>query len=122
MPEKEIGRPGGSVRKRSLCDQAAQRSERFVKRGMRYLGTWIAIPAAIRPLPLRESGSQFANARIAAKAGLTPDDYQLTIVPYPEMIGALANKALDAAYHIEPSIAIAEGQGVARPVAAPVGQ
>jgi NitT/TauT family transport system substrate-binding protein len=52
--------------------------------------------------------------RIAAKAGITPADYQLTVVPYPDIIGALANKALDAAYHIEPSIAIADAQGVAR--------
>jgi NitT/TauT family transport system substrate-binding protein len=52
--------------------------------------------------------------RIAARAGITPADYQLTVVPYPEIIGALANKALDAAYHIEPSIAIADAQGVAR--------
>jgi NitT/TauT family transport system substrate-binding protein len=55
--------------------------------------------------------------RIAAKAGITPEDYQLTVVPYPEIIGALANKAIDAAYHIEPSIAIADAQGVARSVA-----
>src|SRR5437763_16617265 len=80
MPEKEIGRPGGSVRKRSLCDQAAQRSERFVKRGMRYLGTWIAIPAAIRPLPLGESGSQFANTRIAAKAQPAADQQRVPLL------------------------------------------
>ena len=94
MPEKEIGRPGGRVGKRSVCDQAAQRGERFVKRGMRHLGTWIAIPAAIRPLPGREPGSQFGNARIGAKAEPATDQQRVPFLRgvHPTTAGNLGDR------------------------------
>ena len=59
--------------------------------------------------------------RWAAKGGLTPDDVTRTPVPFPQMPGALTNKAIDAAMTIEPFITAMEAQGIAKLVA-PWGQ
>jgi NitT/TauT family transport system substrate-binding protein len=54
--------------------------------------------------------------RILARGGLTLDDVQFTIVQIPDQVGALANKAVDAAWAIDPFVTLAEGQGVAKKV------
>jgi NitT/TauT family transport system substrate-binding protein len=51
-----------------------------------------------------------------AKAGLTVADVQLAIVSFPDMGTALANRAIDAAWAVEPFIAINDEQGISRAV------
>ena len=52
--------------------------------------------------------------RILEDAGLTTDDVRLVTMPYPDMVAALSNGALDAANMTEPfiTIAVESGQGV----------
>ncbi|HZU04475.1 MAG TPA: ABC transporter substrate-binding protein [Chloroflexota bacterium] len=52
--------------------------------------------------------------RFATQAGITVDDVNMTLVPSPQMPVALANKAIDAAYAVEPFISVAEQQGSAK--------
>jgi NitT/TauT family transport system substrate-binding protein len=60
---------------------------------------------------------QLYMERVLAKAGLTLDDVQFTIVQIPDQIGALANKAVDAAWAIDPFVTLSEGQGLGKKVA-----
>jgi NitT/TauT family transport system substrate-binding protein len=60
---------------------------------------------------------QLYMERILAKGGLTVDDVQFTIVQIPDQIGALANKAVDAAWAIDPFVTLSEGQGLGKRVA-----
>jgi NitT/TauT family transport system substrate-binding protein len=60
---------------------------------------------------------QLYMERILAKGGLTVDDVQFTIVQIPDQIGALANKAVDAAWAIDPFVTLSEGQGLGKKVA-----
>jgi len=59
---------------------------------------------------------QLYMERILAKAGLTVDDVQFTLVNIPDQIGALANKAVDAAWAIDPFVTLSEGQGLGKKV------
>jgi NitT/TauT family transport system substrate-binding protein len=59
---------------------------------------------------------QLYMERILAKGGLTVDDVQFTIVQIPDQIGALANKAVDAAWAIDPFVTLSEGQGLGKRV------
>lgn len=54
--------------------------------------------------------------RILARGGLTIDDVQFTIVQIPDHVSALANKAVDAAWAIDPFVTIIEGQGLGKRV------
>jgi len=54
--------------------------------------------------------------RMLERGGVTADDVQLTVVQVPDTLSALANKAVDAAFAIEPFVALSEGQGVAKVV------
>jgi NitT/TauT family transport system substrate-binding protein len=58
--------------------------------------------------------AQLYVERSLARAGLTRDDVRFTIVQLPEMIAALTNKAVDAAWEIEPFVSVSEARGVAR--------
>jgi NitT/TauT family transport system substrate-binding protein len=55
--------------------------------------------------------------RVLAKGGLTLDDVQFTIVQIPDQIGAMANKAVDASWAIDPFVTLMEGQGLGKHVA-----
>lgn len=54
-----------------------------------------------------------AAVRILEDAGLTADDVRLVTMPYPDMVAALTNGALDAANMTEPFVTIATESGVA---------
>jgi len=54
--------------------------------------------------------------RMLERGGVTLSEVQISVVPIPDIIGALANKAVDAAFAIEPFVALSEGQGVAKAV------
>jgi NitT/TauT family transport system substrate-binding protein len=47
------------------------------------------------------------------KAGLTRDDLELVHMPFPDMNAALANKAVDAAWQLEPLSTLAIERGIA---------
>jgi NitT/TauT family transport system substrate-binding protein len=51
--------------------------------------------------------------RSLAVAGLTLADISTTVVAMPDTVAALANKAVDAAWAIEPALTLSERQGVA---------
>jgi NitT/TauT family transport system substrate-binding protein len=48
--------------------------------------------------------------------GLSESDVHIVTMPYPDMLAAFANKAIDMACAIDPYITIAEGQGVGQRV------
>ncbi len=54
--------------------------------------------------------------RILDLARLTPGDIQMSVVPYPDMFVALANKAVDAGILAEPFVTASRTQAVAPPV------
>jgi NitT/TauT family transport system substrate-binding protein len=60
---------------------------------------------------------QLYMERILAKGGLTVDDVQFTIVQIPDQVGAMANKAVDAAWAIDPFVTLIVGQGLGKQVA-----
>jgi NitT/TauT family transport system substrate-binding protein len=60
--------------------------------------------------------SQLYVERILAKGGLTVQDVELTIVPFAEMLTALANRAVDGAWEIEPFVTLGEARDVAKSV------
>ena len=51
--------------------------------------------------------------RILAKGGLKPADAELQYIPFPDSIGAMGNKALDAGMNVEPLTTSAVDKGVA---------
>lgn len=74
-------------------------------------------PADLRGLRLgmtvlRSGGEVFA-ADLLGRGGLTVDDVDLTALGYPEMLAGLANRALDAALLIEPTLSAAVTRGLA---------
>jgi NitT/TauT family transport system substrate-binding protein len=62
------------------------------------------------------STPQLYTERILAWGGLTGDDVSYSLLSFPDMVTALANKAVDAAWLVEPFTAIVEAQGTARTV------
>jgi NitT/TauT family transport system substrate-binding protein len=60
--------------------------------------------------------SQLWMARIVERAGLQLSDVTLTTVPFPDQVPALANRAVDAAWTVEPFVTLGEAQGVAKRV------
>jgi NitT/TauT family transport system substrate-binding protein len=62
------------------------------------------------------STPQLFTERILARGGLTADDVTFTLLSFPDMVPALANKAIDAAWLTEPLIAVVEAQGTGKDV------
>jgi NitT/TauT family transport system substrate-binding protein len=54
---------------------------------------------------------QVWTERVLAMGGLTLDDVRFTTLSFPDTPVGLANKAIDAAYLVEPFISVAETQG-----------
>lgn len=61
--------------------------------------------------------SQSYLERALARGGLTADDVTLTPMSFPDMLTAIGNKAVDAAWEVEPFVAIANSRGLARTMA-----
>ncbi|HLH21903.1 MAG TPA: ABC transporter substrate-binding protein [Chloroflexota bacterium] len=58
--------------------------------------------------------SQSYLERALAQGGLTADDVNLVAMAFPDMLTALGNKAIDAAWGVEPFVAIANSRGIAQ--------
>jgi ABC-type nitrate/sulfonate/bicarbonate transport system substrate-binding protein len=61
--------------------------------------------------------SQSFVERALAKGGLTVDDVTMVAMAFPDMMAGLTNKAVDAAWEVEPFVAIANRRGIAKSVA-----
>src|SRR5262249_22045176 len=71
-----------------------------------------------RPFAINSTSSiaeQFLE-KVLASDGLTPADVTVQVIPYPDQVAALSNRAIDAAMQIEPFITQAHDQGVASPL------
>jgi NitT/TauT family transport system substrate-binding protein len=62
------------------------------------------------------ASAQLFVDRMVERGGLTLNDVQLTILQVPDTLSGLTNKGVDAAFAIEPFVALSEGQGVAKNV------
>jgi NitT/TauT family transport system substrate-binding protein len=62
------------------------------------------------------ASAQLFVERMVERGGLTINDVQLTILQVPDTLSGLTNKGVDAAFAIEPFVALSEGQGVAKNV------
>jgi NitT/TauT family transport system substrate-binding protein len=60
--------------------------------------------------------SQLYLEKLLAPAGLTLADVETTPLPFPDMVPALANRGVDAAFLAEPFISVVETQGLAKDV------
>ncbi len=60
------------------------------------------------------NGTHFLLDRALRQGGLAESDVELTTMPFPDMVPALANKTVDAAVYLEPNGVRAEEQGIAR--------
>ena len=58
--------------------------------------------------------SQSYLERALAQGGLTADDVSLIAMAFPDMLTAIGNKAVDAAWEVEPFVAIANSRGLAK--------
>jgi len=67
-------------------------------------------------IPNLRTTPQLYMERVLARGGLTLDDVQLAIVPIPDHVGAMSNKAVDAAWAIDPFVTLIEGQGLGKKV------
>jgi NitT/TauT family transport system substrate-binding protein len=56
---------------------------------------------------------EYLVSEVLAKGGLTIDDVELVVLPFPEMSAAFANKAIDAAIMTEPLASKAVNDGLA---------
>jgi len=54
--------------------------------------------------------------RALVKASLAANDVDFTVIPFPDMLPALANRAIDAAYQVEPLLTLSEEQGLSQRV------
>jgi ABC-type nitrate/sulfonate/bicarbonate transport system substrate-binding protein len=72
--------------------------------------------ADLKGRPVGTVAAQSSNAidihRLMEPVGLSERDVELVSMPFPDMIPALANRTLDAAFPVEPFVAFAVGQGV----------
>ena len=71
-----------------------------------------------RPFAINSAGSiaeEFFE-KVLASDGLTPADVTVQVIPYPDQVAALSNRAIDAAMQIEPFITQAHDQNVASPL------
>ena len=60
---------------------------------------------------------QMFTERILAWGGLTGDDVTYPLLSFPDMVTAMANRAVDGAWLVEPFTAISQTRGIARTVA-----
>jgi NitT/TauT family transport system substrate-binding protein len=67
------------------------------------------------PTPVRDGGNGFQANKILASAGLTLEDVRWERIPYPDMLAAFANRAIDAGWPIEPFITLGKQRGVLVP-------
>jgi NitT/TauT family transport system substrate-binding protein len=67
-------------------------------------------------LPGLGSTPQFYAERILASGGLAGEDATFAVLGFPDMVTAFANKAIDAAWLVEPFVAIVQAQGLAKNV------
>jgi ABC-type nitrate/sulfonate/bicarbonate transport system substrate-binding protein len=51
--------------------------------------------------------------RVFQRGGLTREDVELTLMPFPDMNAALANRAVEVAWQLEPLITLAVERGIA---------
>ena len=65
--------------------------------------------------PVREGGISFLAKRVCDSVGLTLDDVQWERLTYPDMLPALANRAVEVAWMIEPFIALGKQRGLLTP-------
>lgn len=67
-----------------------------------------------RPIALPERGAslELMLDKAIQPAGLSVDDFDLKLMPYPDMLAALANRSVDAAMELEPFIAQGLGRGI----------
>jgi len=67
-------------------------------------------------VPGQGGHAQFIVERILARGGLTLDDVQLTTIPFTDSVIALSNRAVDAAWAVEPFVTLSRAENVAQPV------
>ncbi len=67
-----------------------------------------------RPIALPERGASLEPMldKAIQPVGLSVDDFDLKLMPYPDMLAALANRSVDAAMELEPFIAQGLGRGI----------
>lgn len=65
-------------------------------------------------LPERGSGLDILLDRGLQPVGLSADDMEIKALSYADMLPALANRAVDTAFNLEPFVAQATGRGFAR--------
>src|SRR4051794_16007302 len=56
---------------------------------------------------------EWMQAKVLEKGGLTPEDVEAPILPWPDQVTALGNRAIDVGFVGEPLGALAVGRGVA---------
>jgi NitT/TauT family transport system substrate-binding protein len=64
---------------------------------------------------VRDGGSGFQAKKVLESAGLTLEDVQWERISYPDTLAAFANRAIDAAWPIEPFITLGKQRGVLVP-------
>ncbi|HZR99987.1 MAG TPA: ABC transporter substrate-binding protein [Chloroflexota bacterium] len=94
---------GGFLVRQDLLDSGAYKEFKDLK------GTTL-------PVSLLGGLGQVWIERVLAKGNLTLDDVTLTTITFPDMPAAFANKAIDAAFMVEPFVTVAEAQGTAKNV------
>jgi NitT/TauT family transport system substrate-binding protein len=57
---------------------------------------------------------QLYMERVLARGGLSVDDVQFNLLGYTDMPVAMANRVVDAAWIVEPFVAVTEGQGIGK--------
>ena len=67
-------------------------------------------------LNIEGTTSQLYTERILKMGGLTKSDVKFTTVPFPDQLTAFGNKAMDAAWAVEPFVSIAASRGLAKTV------
>jgi NitT/TauT family transport system substrate-binding protein len=65
--------------------------------------------------PNRDGGQGFQARKVLASAGLTFEDMQWERLSYPDMLAAFGNRAIDAAWMIEPFITLGKQRGLLVP-------
>jgi NitT/TauT family transport system substrate-binding protein len=91
---------GAILVRKDLVDTGAYASPADLK------GKRIGVPDLV-------SGGTIGLDALLQKGGLTLDDAEIISMPFPDQLPALANKAIDVAYSIEPFVTIAAAQGIA---------
>jgi len=72
------------------------------------------LKAMTLPVSLLGGLGQIWIERVLAKGNLALDGVTITTITFPDMPAAFANKAIDAAFMVEPFVTVAEAQGAAK--------